>query len=378
MDKTPELVAAVNNKSKTLKFRKYFLTIAKCDTSKEIIRDLLINNEKFLSHYMIGEELHVDQTKHYHIYLKYSKQRDFGYGHFDYLGQHGKLEGCRSPKRSYMYIAKEDQEPLANFDYEGAILAGKPEEIAMYLGQIGKRYEDLFKGNNSSVHLLVTKWRSIKNWENEFNERKQLIEMNKKKKGIRLIDENLIREKLTLEEYELVQNNEDLRTIIAHLNNVTEHKWKKPFKMKNLLIWSEGVDKGKTSLIRKIMEYCPMYGFPRDQWFHGYKSNTFWGILWNEMTLKGVDVEMLKNFLEGTPVSLDVKGSKVEKEDNPQVFMTANNNLQQMVEDKYRNLLDAHREEILLRALKARVDEICVDAFKDIFFLQKLIIPINI
>jgi hypothetical protein len=365
------------SKSRTLNFRRFFLTIPKCELGKDKLRDLLVSHEEFLSHYMIGEELHVDGTKHYHIYLKYSKQKDFGYSHFDYLGKHGKLEGCRSPRRSFMYISKEDKSPLANFDYEGGILSGTPEEIALYLTQTGKTYSDLFANDNSSIDLLATKWRSIKHWEKEKNEEKKLLEIYRKRIGIKYIDDKLMREKLAIKEYELVQNSNDLQLIIKHLNNVTEYKWKKPFKMKNLLIWSEEVDKGKTSLIRKIMEYCPMYGFPRDQWFHGYKSFAFWGILWNEMTLKGVDVEMLKNFLEGTPVALDVKGSKVEKEDNPQVFMTANNGLRWMVKDKCRNLADEHQEEIVLRALKARIDEVCVDDYEDIFFLQKLIVPIE-
>jgi hypothetical protein len=375
MDLKEELNLKKKVKSKTLNFRRYFLTIPRCDIGKENIKELLIENEKFLSHYMIGEESHVDNTKHYHIYLKYSKQRDFGYSHFDYLGKHGQLEGCRSPRRSYMYISKEDKNPLSNFDYEAGILLGRPEEISMYLTQTGKKYSDLFKTDSLSIDLLATKWRTLKSWEKEKTEEKKLAQINKVKKGIKYIDNQLMKENLTLKEYKLIKNNDGLQLIVKHLNNVSKYKWDRPFKTKNLLIWSEKVDKGKTSLIRKLMEYCPMYGFPRDQWFHGYKSYTFWGMLWNEITLKGVDVEMLKNFLEGTAVSLDVKGSKVEKEDNPQVFMTANNDLKWMIKDKYRNLVNSHQEEIILNALRARIDEVCIDDYDDIFFLQKIIIP---
>ena len=264
-------------KAKTLKCRRYFLTIPKCEVGKERIRDLLVEKEECLSHYMIGEELHVDGSKHYHIYLKYSKTRDFGYSHFDYLGKHGKLEGSRNPRRCFMYISKQDRFPLCNFDYEGGILSGKPEEIAMYLGQTGKSYDDLFKGDSSSIHLLATKWRSIKNWENEFKERKKLAEMNEKKNGVKIIDESLMKEVLNEKERELIEKGEGLRKIIEHINNVTEYKWNRPFKTKSLLIWSERPGVGKTSLIRKLMEHCPMYGFPRDQWFHGYKSELFWG-----------------------------------------------------------------------------------------------------
>lgn len=370
-------MSEIKNKKKERKrtqARRYFLTIPKCEIEKEKIKDLLIKNEDFLSQYMIGEEKHVDGTKHYHIYLKYSKKRELGFSHFDYLGKHGKLEICRNPKGSYMYISKEDKKPIANFDYEGGILAGKPQEIAKYLAQIGKTYSDLFAEEKYSIHELATKWRSIKAWEQEYIEERRLAELKKAKKGIKKIDEELMKEVLTEQEYKWIKQDEGLQKIVEHINQMTEYKWNKPFKMKNLLIWSREVDKGKTSLIRKLMEYCPVYGFPIDEWFEGYKSETFWAILWNEMNLIGFDLEMLKNFLEGTPVRLAVKGSKVEKRDNPQVFMTSNKSLEMMI--KRRNSIKEEAE-IDLKALKARIDEINVDNYENIFFLSKLIIPIE-
>ena len=371
-----ELNSNVKEKKRnTLQYRKYFLTIPQCAIGKENIEGLLKTNEAFLSHYMIGEEKHVDESKHYHIYLKYSKQKDFSYSHFDYLGKHGKLEGCRSPRRSYMYISKEDKEPLCNFDYEAGILSGKPEEIAMYLGQSGKTYSDLFTSDKASIHLLATKWRSVKNWESEHGEEKKLAEIKKTRKGIKYIDEALMNEVLSEEEVEMIKKDVELQKIIEHINKVMIYRGNKPFKDKHLLIWSYGVDKGKTSLIRKLMQYCPMYGFPTDQWFHGYKSNEFWAMLWNEMTLNGVDVDMLKNFLEGTATKLAIKGSQVYKEDNPQMFMTSNINLKTMIERKYSNL-DLQEKDVILSALRARIEEVNVDAYENIFFLCKLIIPI--
>jgi hypothetical protein len=362
---------------KTLQARRFFLTIPKCNIGKERIKDLLIENEEYLSHYMIGEESHVDGSKHYHLYLKYSKRKNFSFSRFDYLGKHGKLEIVRSPRGSYMYISKEDRSPLCNFDYEGGILSGKPEEIALYLAQTGKKYSDLFLEDKPSINLLATKWRSIKNWESEKQEERRLAEMQKDKKGIRLIDEDLMKEVLTEEEIGLIEKDEGLRKIIRHINQTVEYKWKKPFKMKSILIWSRKVGVGKTSLIHKISEYCPIYHFPRDKWFHGYKSNTFWGILWNEMDLKGADINMLKNFFEGTPIKLDIKGSSIAKDDNPEVFMTANESLEQMVKEKYGYYMNGEKVGVTLDALRERIDEVCVDGYENIFFLSKLIVGIN-
>lgn len=371
----------IYNEKKRYDARRFFLTISKVDEAKEItrekLRDLLVEKEESLSHYMIGEELHVDRTKHYHIYLKYSRKRCFGHQHFDYLGKHPKIETCRSSIGSYMYISKEDRTPLSNFDYEAGILKGRTEEIAQYLSQIGKTYEELFVEDKKSIHAIATKWRGIKAWEQEYLEMRRMVEITKKKKGIRLIDDELMQEVLSSEERDLIASGEPLKAIIRHINQMIEHRWNKPFKMKNILIWSRKVGIGKTSLIHKIAEYCPIFSFPRDKWFHGYKSKKFWGILWNEMDLKGVDINMLKNFLEGTPIKLDVKGSSIAKDDNPEVFMTANESLEQMIREKYRFYIDEEKISVILDALRERIEEVCVDNYEDIFFFSKLIVSVS-
>jgi hypothetical protein len=363
---------------KTLEARRFFLTIPKCQIGKKKLEALLKDEEEFLSHYIIGEEKHVDGTKHHHIYLKYSKKRNFSYSHFDYLGKHGKLEVCRSPIGSYMYISKEDKAPLSNFDYEAGVLKGTTDQIALYLSQTGKKYEDLFRGEGA--YALATKWRALKVFEREMADQKKIQEMRETKRGIKLIDEDLIREKLTIEECRLVEENEELKVIIEHINNVIKYKWKRPFKTKNLLIYSDEPNTGKTSLIRKLGEHCPIFHFPRGEWFHGYKNQTFWGMLWNETDVKGWKMEDLKNMLEGTAVTLEVKGGHIDKDDNPEVFMTSNYTLYDMVEERYK--YDEKRLRVTLKTLRARIDEVNLNNFVqkgngNIFFLQKLIVPIE-
>jgi hypothetical protein len=367
---------------KRLRARRYFLTISKVVDeqlmNKESVRDMLLKMEESLSHYMIGRELHVDGTPHYHLYLKYSKQRELKFKHFDYLGQHGSLASCRDPIRSYMYISKEDKAPLSNFDYEAGILRGTTEEIATYMSQTGKKYTDLLR--NEGRNALVTKWRPLKAFEKELEAEEKLNETIAKKTGIMYIDENVMREKLTEHELRLVSEYEELRTIIAHINQVVKFRYNRPFKTKNLLIYSSQPDTGKTSLIRKIGQHCPIYHFPRGEWFHGYKNYTFWGMLWNEVNIKGWDVENLKNMLEGTAVTLEVKGGHINKDDNPEVFMTSNYTLKEMVEERYK--YDPVRCERTLKTLEARIEEVNLDDFVykngDIFFLQKLILPFKI
>jgi hypothetical protein len=141
------------------------------------------------------------------------------------------------------------------------------------------------------------------------------------------------------------------------------------------LIWSKKPGLGKTTLFLELSKYCPMFSFPRDKWFDGYKNETFWMILWNETTFAGAhfDIDDFKNFLEGIPTMLEVKGSKIEKKDNPQIFMTANKDLKKMVDSKY-HYEDEEDRQILLNALRERIDEVCVDDYENIFFLSKLIV----
>src|SRR5262249_55861882 len=146
---------------------------------------------------------------------------------------------------------------------------------------------------------LVTKWRTLKGFEKELEAREKLNEMKQKKRGIRLIDEAMMKEVLTEEEQRLIEENECLQRIIEHINNVVLYKWERPFKTKSILLYSSRPNTGKTSLIRKLAEHCPIYHFPRGEWFHGYKNQTFWGMLWNEVNIKGWDIENLKNMLEG-------------------------------------------------------------------------------
>lgn len=228
-----------------------------------------------------------------------------------------------------------------------------------------EKVQDYALKNSGKVQRMIHEIEELRSWG-----RKQKL------KGIKYIDEGLMKEVLAESEMRKIERDKGLKKIIEHINKICIYKGNKPFKDKHLLIWSHGVNKGKTSLIRKIMEYCPMYGFPTDQWFHGYESNEFWAIFWNEMKMVGYDIDMLKNFLEGTPVKLAIKGSQVEKEDNPQVFMTSNNDLEEMIEKKYMNG-GVEEKKIALDAMRARVDEVCVDRYENIFFLSKLIIPEN-
>lgn len=67
---------------------------------------------------LVAEEAHEDGEPHYHVFIEFSSKlhsRDARV--FDIEGKHPNIQACRSPKRTIAYCLKEDETPLANFEY---------------------------------------------------------------------------------------------------------------------------------------------------------------------------------------------------------------------------------------------------------------------
>ena len=375
-----------SKQKKVNKANRLLITVSQTgEFDKEQIKIKLLNKyPENIAYCCISREEHKDKGVHCHIFINFTKRINYSYepNTFEFLFRKpAHIAMIRSSKedrtRALQYVKKvQDYIEFGKNDIdESKQLIVNVEQYVMKMVEEGIEYEALITHdlqkirfyalkNSSSIRRMIMEFKEGQRWKEKQNLR-----------GIRLIDECLMNEVLSSEEMAMIEKDLGLRLIIEHINKVMLYKGNKPFKDKHLLIWSRGVNKGKTSLIRKLMEYCPMYGFPTDQWFHGYKSNEFWGIFWNEMKIAGYDVDMLKNFLEGTPVKLAIKGSQVHKEDNPEVFMTSNNDLEDMIDKKY-GYLDYESKKIVLNALRARIEEVNVDQYKNIFFLSKLIVPV--
>jgi hypothetical protein len=353
--------------------------------SKSEIKEKLL--EKYgdkLTYCCISREEHKDKGVHCHIFMNFKNRIRYTYkpNTFGFLfDKPANIVAVKSNKedriRALSYVKKvQDYIEFGKNDIEGKskiVINVEKYVVKMIKEGIGykkllaheiEKVSDYALKNSGKIQRMIHEIEELRSWE-----RKQRL------KGIRYIDKELMKDVLSEKELKKIEGDKGLQKIIDHINKITIYKGNKPFKDKHLLIWSKGVNKGKTSLIRKLMEYCPMYGFPTDQWFYGYKSNEFWGIFWNEMKLSGMDVDMIKNFFEGTPVKLAIKGSQVEKTDNPEVLMTSNNDLEEMISKKYYNGSNEEKR-IVLDALRARVEEVNVDNYENIFFLSKLIVPI--
>jgi len=68
---------------------------------------------------VVAQELHQDQSRHVHVYLKLLSKIDVSDpGFADILGHHGNYQGCRSARQVSTYCRKE-QDYIANFDVAG-------------------------------------------------------------------------------------------------------------------------------------------------------------------------------------------------------------------------------------------------------------------
>jgi hypothetical protein len=369
------------------KASRLLVTVAQTgEFDKSFIKHKLLSKyENNIAYCCIAKEEHKEKGVHCHIFINFVNRIKYSYqpNTFEFLfnkpAHIAQIKVSKDDRvRALQYVKKvEDYIEFGKNDInEEKHIVVNVERYVMKMIQEGIIFERLLSHeiekvrnytlkHSAQIKRMILEIKELRNWE-----RKQQL------KGIKLIDKELIEASLNKEEREMIEKDSGLQKIIEHINKIMIYKGNKPFKDKHLLIWSRGVNKGKTSLVRKIMEYCPMYGFPTDQWFHGYKSNEFWGIFWNEMKLVGYDIDLLKNFFEGTPVKLAIKGSQVDKEDNPQMIMTSNDDLESMIEKKYMNGSEEGKR-IALDALRARVDEACVDGYENIFFLSKLVIPIE-
>lgn len=137
---------------------------------------------------------------------------------------------------------------------------------------------------------------------------------------------------------------EVIRTWIA--KNVEQVR---PFKAKQLYIWSDGPDVGKTNLVEVLDKSLLTYHLPKDKFVDGYESNRFKLVVCDEFNAQ-FTIQFLNEFLQGSKMHLNQKGSGTLKTDNPPCIFLSNKSL----EDCYCKANSTGS----FRALKARFIEV--------------------
>ena len=306
-----------------------------------------------------------DKGRHLHLYICFPKLLRVRMNRFDYLGKHGKLERVRNYKNILKYMSKQSR-IRANFDYMESILQNDFVYGANLLVDQGWKPRQIIVNFPSIAHR--------KNWQGylklcAFNKQTQKFMAQAAKPGLRFITPELIRARLSDEEYSQYYSKPIYARIVDLINDTVRFGCRRPHKAKALFITGQP-GTGKTTLGLALQQRMGTFTFPDDGWWQGYQSDVFKLIVWNEFNLKRLQYPTLLKFLEGLRMDLPIKGSHVTRCDNPLIYLTSNMRLEQLICNRFSS--EENRQ--LSRAnLAPRIEEVNIGS-TPIFFLMKLLV----
>ena len=354
----------------SLKGRHFFLTIPHFEGSlDDVIKALKMTQQEWeYLRYAAVIEIHTkdaDKGSHLHLYVGFPKQCRVKFDRFDYLGKHGKLERVRDYASVLKYMTKENR-PRANFDYiEDIMRKDFPRAVQILLSQglsirqIYRTYSSIAASKNWSGYLRFLTFQK--------DSEKFLTQLNKS--GIRFITPELVRARLSDEEYLFYQNNPEFERIVNLINDTVRYGCHRPHKAKALFL-TGAPNTGKTTLGLALQQKMGTFTFPDDGWWQGYQSDVFKLIMWNEFNLRRLAYPTLLKFLQGLRMDLPIKGSHVTRSDNPLIFLTSNMTLEELICKRF----SSQQNRVKARAnLAVRIDEIDIGQ-TPIFMLTKLLV----
>ena len=306
-----------------------------------------------------------EKGKHLHLYVGYPRTCRVKLDRFDYLGKHGKLERVRSYACVLKYMTKENL-PKANFNYmEDIMRKDFPRAVEILLSQ-GMSIRQIYRTYSSVV--------ASKNWAGylrfvayQLDSQKFLTQLGKP--GIRLITPELVRARLSPEEYSQYQKNPVYERIVNLINDTVRYGSNRPHKAKALFL-TGAPNTGKTTLGLALQSRMGTFTFPDDGWWQGYQSDVFRLIIWNQFNLRRLAYPTLLKFLQGLRMDLPIKGSHVTRSDNPLIFLTSNMTLEELICKRF----SSQQNRAKSRAnLAVRIDEIDIGQ-TPIFILTKLLV----
>lgn len=122
--------------------------------------------------------------------------------------------------------------------------------------------------------------------------------------------------------FSLVHNVEIASWIQKNINAV------RVFKQKQLFIWSDGPDVGKTNLVEQLAKHCSVFHVPKTAFVDGYQSDMFDLVVCDEFKAQ-FTIQFLNEFVQGSKMHLNQKGTGHLKKDNPPMIFLSNCSLSQ-------------------------------------------------
>ena len=365
----PEKKVGRPRETRSLKGRHFFLTVPHFGGApNDVVEALKMHQPEWeYLRYAVVIETHKgeDKATHLHLYVGFSKQCHVKLDRFDYLGKHGKLERVRDYVSVLNYMTKENR-PRSNFDYIEPIMRKdfpRAVEILQSQGltirQIYREYSTIAASKNWSGYLRFL----------TFQKESEKFHFQSGKTGIRMITPELIKARLSNQEYTLYYSSPLYQRIIDKVNDIVTYGCNRPFKAKALFLVG-APNMGKTSFGLAIQRRVGTFTFPDDGWWQGYESEIFKMILWDQFDIRRFSYPTLLKFLQGLRMDLPIKGSHVTRSDNPLIFITSNLSLEHHICKRF----SSQQNRAHSRAnLAARIEEVNLGN-NPIFFLEKLLV----
>jgi hypothetical protein len=382
-----------------LQSKTYFLTFKGISDSgekvtKKDLANFLLNqnkNDRTLrpEKYLICEETYESGQTHFHVILIYSRRKPIATpSYFDYLGIHPNIQTMRNMKAALEYVYKEDPSPLSNMDIlqQRRIARAKDSSSLYQLLEDQMKKDpfnfDVFKycvDHNLSKQIYQATYSKAVHLIGKIQEaycNKLLFQ----KPGFKFISRLHIQNILSPSELIIFDSWTGYQTIIDHLNQIPQYRFRRPAKTMNLLITGPK-SIGKSALVwqtymephlNPLNSYVSVYPMGMKDWFPHYKSQIYDVIYWNEAKLTSYAYDTILQLLDGSPVMLPSKGGGHKKIDNPLIIMTSNMTLDEMIKQKFH--YNKKYQQMSKQNLSVRITNVVVPDGYDLFLLQKLFV----
>ena len=362
-------------------------------TKQELAEYLLRNphdQKVFPIKYLVCQQMYDSGEPHFHAVIVYPRRKGLSSpDYFDYRGIHPNIQTIRNMKAALQYVYKEDAHPVTNMDIvQQRRVARAKDTSSLYQLLREQMMKDPFKFDPIQYCLEHDIDKQI--YKCDFRKALTLIKQVREaacnrtltdRPGIQPITRALIQSRLTPDELRTFDSWTGFQIIVDHLNVMNIRRGARQKKSLNLLI-TGAPNSGKSALVwqrdplpgrTSINEHFPVYPMGMKDWFPDYKSDVYACIYWNQAKLTSYSYDVILQLLDGSPVMLPSKGGGHKKLDNPLIIMTSNMTLAQMIQQKfnYSNRL----KQLAFKNLSVRVINLVIPENKDLFLLQRLLVP---
>lgn len=291
----------------------FFLTWPQCDTPKETVLERIKALANY-SHAVVCREDHKeDDGVHLHAFVAFTKQVNrTGSAWLDALaGKHGNYQSARDQLKVIKYVMKDGDyvfhgfDPVEFLELREKKKSTKPSMASEVARRVREEAASLDAIDDFAPSYVLTNKRKLQ----EYISYQQTKRMALAKLPWVPLDLSTFPDA-------------DFNFKIAKW--ITENiRQPREFKQKQLYVWSDGPNAGKTHLVNELTKYLSVYHVPKNSYLCGYESGRFDLLVIDEFK-SDFTIQFLNEFLQGSTMHINQKGTSTIKSDNPPCIILSN------------------------------------------------------